>query len=111
MQELCRRIQEQTLVMEKALNDGRFQDFTKLISVRRTLLEELLRTPGFSRREHPWIQPMLRQSQEWLDHIRESKADVTEKLRRTRVKRSSLSRLRGAYAASGGGGNVIRRKG
>lgn len=111
MQDLCRRIQEETIIMEKALSDGRFQDFTKLISVRRGLLEELLRTDGFSRNDHPWIQSMLRQNQEWLAHIRENKADVTEKLRRTRGKRSSLSRLHGAYAANSGGGNVISRKG
>ncbi|MDD2235979.1 MAG: hypothetical protein PHP44_00400 [Kiritimatiellae bacterium] len=111
MQDLCRRIQEQTRVMEKALSDGRIQDFTKLISVRRALLEELLRTPGFSRMDHPWISPMLRRNQQWLACIRENKVDVTEKLRRARWKRSSLSRLHGAYAANSGGGNVIRRKG
>jgi len=111
MQELCRQIQEQTRLMEKSLQDGRLRDFTKRISVRRALLEELLRIPGFVRAEHPWLDAVLHLNGQWRDRLSKEKNNLAEELRRTRRKRSSLGMVHKAYAGSSGGGNVVFRKG
>ena len=111
MHNLQQDIQTVNQSMEKALFEGRIRDFTKLISTRRNLLEELRQHPDCFRQDDPWIVSMRLQNQEWLSKIRKDKADVSEQMLRTRKKRSFLGQLHKAYVGRSGGGNVVLRKG
>lgn len=111
MQQLQQQLQEWTKTMEKALYEGRVRDFTKLISVRHSLLEQIQRHPAYSRQNNDWVQTMLKQNLEWIALLRKNKGELKDKIQSTRRKRSSLGQLYKAYAGRAGNGNVIRRKG
>ena len=98
--------------MNKALNEGRMQDFNQMAKKRLFIMKQLAR---LQHANAPAVRSLMdalkNQNESWLHLILSKKSEIADKRRKNMIRRHGLSHLSNAYASSFNAGKFLVRKG